>query len=109
MTQQLPSDYLRTIHAPTADAFRELRTAVVGAGPLDFQTVELIMFGGFVTASFEPAIKAHAARIHGLGVSRDALRQAALVTFGATTTLVQVTRALRWIDEALDETAQAGR
>jgi alkylhydroperoxidase/carboxymuconolactone decarboxylase family protein YurZ len=96
--------HLRRVDAGTADAFKHLRDAVIAAGPLDFKTAELIMLGSFATAGYEPAVKAHAKRLHHeLGVTREAIEHAVLVTFGATSTLVRVTEALIWIDQALAE------
>ncbi len=95
---------LRKVDANTADAFKHLRDAVIAAGPLDFTTAELIMLGSFATAGYEPAVKAHAKRLYSeLGVARAAIDHAVLVTFGATATLVRVTEALCWIEEALAE------
>lgn len=97
-------EHLRRVDANTADAFKNLRDAVIAAGPLDFKTAELIMLGSFASAGYQPAVKAHAKRLHNeLGVSREAIEHAVLVTFGATATLVRVTEALLWIDEALAE------
>lgn len=108
MNAQNLKDHLRRVDAGTADAFKNLRDAVIAGGPLDFKTAELIMLGAFATAGYEPAVKAHAKRLHDeLGVSREAIEHAVLVTFGATATLVRVAEALIWIDEALVE-AQAG-
>lgn len=101
-------EQLRKVDADTAEAFKTLRDSVIKAGPLDFKTAELIMLGSFATAGYEPAVKAHAIRLHHeLGVSREAINHAVLVTFGATATLVRVTEALCWIDEALAPAAVA--
>ena len=102
MTGSKLKEQLRKVDAATADAFKNLRDAVIAAGPLDFTTSELIMLGSFATAGYEPAVRAHARRLYSeLGVSRAAIDQAVLVTFGATATLVRVAEALVWIEEEL--------
>jgi alkylhydroperoxidase/carboxymuconolactone decarboxylase family protein YurZ len=102
LTARNLKEQLRKVDAPTAEAFAKLREAVIKAGPLDFTTAELIMLGSFATAGFEPAVRAHARRLFSeLGVSREAIDHAVLVTFGATAPLVRVTESLCWIEEEL--------
>lgn len=95
-----PVDYLKSISAPTADAFQALRKAVLAAGPLDAYTCELIALGALATTGNEASFKVHARRLLKEGMAIDALRQAVLVTFGATTTFSAVSDALHWIDDA---------
>ena len=95
-----PSDFLREVAPEVADSFKSLRIAVANAGPLDYKTCELILLASFATVGYEVAVKIHAIRIMRMGVPKAALRQAVLFTLGATTTLMKVTQALKWIDEA---------
>jgi hypothetical protein len=83
-----PLEYLRQFSPEATTAFQALRDAVIKSGPLDHNTCEIE--GGF---------KTHARRLLTAGVSADALRQAVLVTLGATTTFTVALDALRWIDE----------
>jgi alkylhydroperoxidase/carboxymuconolactone decarboxylase family protein YurZ len=91
-------DYLRSFNAGSAEAFQALRKAVM-AGPLDAHTCELITLGALATTGEEDSFKVHARRLLSDGVSVDAVRQAVLVTFTATTTFSQVVAALRWVDD----------
>lgn len=95
--------YLASYCEPAAAAHEALRKAVLNCGPLDLQTCELIVLAGFVVTRVEFSFKAHAQRLLRGGTSRDALRQAVLVTFGSTAPFPAVVEALRWIDELSDQ------
>lgn len=92
-------DDLAALCPDAAAAHRALRKSVLGSGPLDAHTCELIVLGGFVTARIESGFKAHARRLLKEGVSKDILRQTVLVTLGATTSFPVAMEALRWVDE----------
>jgi alkylhydroperoxidase/carboxymuconolactone decarboxylase family protein YurZ len=94
-----PVEYLRQHSADAAAAFQALRKAVVAAGPLDSTTCELITLGALVTCESESSFKTHARRLKHDGVPLTAMRQAVLVTFGASTTFAQVNAGLHWIDD----------
>jgi alkylhydroperoxidase/carboxymuconolactone decarboxylase family protein YurZ len=94
-----PLEYLSLFSPEATKSFQSLRDAVTKSGPLDNKTCELIVLGAFATARIEGGFKTHARRLLNDGVSPEALRQAVLVTFGATTTLTVVLDALHWIDE----------
>ena len=96
---QNPMQYLAGIDADTAAAFGGLRKAVIKAGPLDEKTCELIVTAAFAMQGSEGSFKIHAKRLLALGASVAEIRQAVLVTFGATTVLSDVVPALEWIDE----------
>lgn len=96
----LPIEDVRAVSPETAVAFRSLRDAISAAGPLDYKTIELVLIGAFATVGYEEALKIYAARLLRHGVEKAAIRQAALATFAATAGLVNVARALKWIDEA---------
>jgi alkylhydroperoxidase/carboxymuconolactone decarboxylase family protein YurZ len=106
MSKQSAIDYVRGIHAGTADAFQKLRAAAVSSGPLDPHTVELIVLAGLVTAGSERSFRTHAMRLIKDDIDPAALRQAVLVTLGASASFNQVVAALEWIDDLL---AQPGR
>ena len=97
-----PIEYLRKVSPTGAAGFKALREGIAKAGPLDYQTIEFILLGAFVATGYEDAIKIHAKRLIDLGVSKEAVRQAIQVPFGATATLVDVTRALAWLDEIVN-------
>src|SRR6266498_3029249 len=94
-----PLEYLREFSPEATAAFQALRDAVAKSGPLDHNTCELITLGAFATARIEGGFKTHARRLLSNGVPPEALRQAVLVTFGATTTLTVALDALLWIDD----------
>ncbi len=98
-----PLDYLKQVSGETGTAFQALRKAVMGAGPLDSHTCELIALGGLVTAGSEQSFKLHARRLLRADVPVASLRQAVLVTLGASTTLSQALDGLRWIDQVQQE------
>ncbi len=100
-----PLDYLKSISGPAGDAFQSLRKAVLAAGPLDAHTCELIALGGLVTSGSEQSFKTHARRLLRDGVAGAALRQAVLVTLGASTTFNQVIDGLKWVEQLERESA----
>jgi len=100
-----PIEYLRQFSAESAAAFQALRKAVMASGPLDEHTCELITLGALVTCGSESSFKTHARRLKRAGVPLPALRQAVLVTFGASTTFEQVNAGLHWIDAVASEVA----
>jgi alkylhydroperoxidase/carboxymuconolactone decarboxylase family protein YurZ len=100
-----PVEYLRSIHAGSAEAFQALRKAVMKAGPLDHTTCELISLGALVTARHEESFKVHARRLLKEGVDVAALRHAVLSTFGASTTFSQIVEGLAWIDDLVPPAA----
>lgn len=100
-----PLDHLKQVSAETGSAFQALRKAVLGAGPLDAHTCELIVLGGLVTAGHEQSFKVHARRLLREGVPAAALKQAVLVTFAASTTFSQVFAGLTWVEQVEKESA----
>lgn len=104
-TKLTPVEYLAQFSPMASAAFQDLRKAVLKAGPLDAHTCELITLGALVTARNEPSFKTHARRLLKENVPVEALRQAVLVTFAATTTFTDIVTGLRWVDEVLAEGA----
>jgi len=100
-----PLDYLKRISGETGSAFQALRKSVFAAGPLDTHTCELITLGSLVPTGSEQSFKTHGRRLLREGVPVAALRQAVLVTFGASTTFTQVIEGLRWVDHLEQENA----
>ena len=98
-----PVEVLAQTSPAAAQAFQDLRKAVLAAGPLDHHTCELIVLGAMVTTKNEASFKTHARRLLKEQMAPEALRQAVLVTFGATTTFTDVIAGLRWVDEICAE------
>ena len=105
MARKTSVEYLRGIHPPAAEAFQALRAAVVSSGPLDGHTVELIVLAGLVTAGSERSFRTHATRLLRDGVDPAAIRQAVMVTLGASASFNQVIAALEWVDDLAAGTA----
>ena len=98
-----PLELLAHHSGDTGAAFGELRKAVLGAGPLDAHTCELVTLGALATTGEEGSFKVHARRLLREGGDPKAIAHAVLVTFGATTTFSDVVAALRWVDEVAAE------
>jgi alkylhydroperoxidase/carboxymuconolactone decarboxylase family protein YurZ len=98
-----PIEQLSAASPGAARAFQDLRNSVLASGPLDNHTCELIVLGAMVTAGTEGSFKTHARRLLKEKVPPEALRQAVLVTFGATTTFSGVMAGVRWVDEVVAE------
>ncbi|HEY4295618.1 MAG TPA: carboxymuconolactone decarboxylase family protein [Paraburkholderia sp.] len=93
-----PVEYLRSVNSSAADAFVALRRAA-GTGPLDEVTCELVVLGTLAVTGQEGSFKVHAKRVLATGGDPAAIRQAVLVTLGATATFSQVVTALKWVDD----------
>ena len=98
-TPLTPVEYLAQYSSDAATSFQSLRNAVLNAGPLDTETSELITLGAFATTGAETSFKTHAKRLLKAGTTIEALRQAVMVTFAATTTFSSVITALHWVDD----------
>lgn len=98
-----PVEMLAAVSPGTAQAFQDLRKAVIDSGPLDHHTCELIVLGAMATAGYEASFKTHTRRLLKEKVDPAAIRQAVLVTFAATTAFSEVSAGLRWVDEVLTE------
>jgi alkylhydroperoxidase/carboxymuconolactone decarboxylase family protein YurZ len=94
-----PSGRLRQSDPTVAAAFQAFRDAARTSGPLDLATVELILLAGFATAGQQVPFKNHAMRALRSGMAKEALRQAVIVTLGATSILPVVANALGWLDD----------
>lgn len=90
--------YSAAIH----ESFRAFRTSLESAGPLDARTRELILLGGFTVARQEGGFKTHCRRALELGASLEEVRHAAVISFGAISSLEATADALRWVDDVVN-------
>lgn len=97
------STILAEANADVGESFGTFRDRARKSGSLDHTTIELILMSGFGTAGHEGPFKNHATRALDRGVPLEALRQAVIVTLGATAVLPGVARALGWLDEVYAE------
>ena len=102
--QLRPVDYLKSICEPAGTAFQNLRQSVLASGPLDEHVCELIVLGALVTSGNEASFKVHARRLAREQVPIESLRQAVLITLGASTTFSQALAGLHWVDDVFAET-----
>ncbi|MGE3148764.1 MAG: carboxymuconolactone decarboxylase family protein [Pseudorhodoplanes sp.] len=93
-----PIERIAKADPATAQGFKNLRAALNG-GPIEYRTGELILLSGFITLGYEEAVKIHACRLIEDGMTVAQVRQCALFLLGATATMVQVSNAIKWIDE----------
>jgi alkylhydroperoxidase/carboxymuconolactone decarboxylase family protein YurZ len=99
----VPSGDLMKVNHDVGAGFRAMRKALVAAGPLSHDTCELILISSFAAHGFERSFKIHALRALQMGMTKDALAHATMITLGATTALLTTTNALTWLDEVYDE------
>lgn len=105
MTTKLnPVQFVSQYNAKVGAAFQQLRTAAI-EGPLDEHACELIVIGALATTGEEGSFKVHARRLKAMGAPAEELRQAVLVTIGASTTFSGVVAALKWVDDVFAEPA----
>lgn len=104
MTKLNPVQYVAQYNEEAAAAFQALRKAAA-AGPLDEHVYELIVVGALATTGEEGSFKVHARRLKAMGAPVEELRQAVLVTLGASTTFSQAVSALHWVEDVYAEGA----
>ncbi|WP_027132695.1 carboxymuconolactone decarboxylase family protein [Geminicoccus roseus] len=83
------------------EAYAKLGQACAEAGPLDGRTLRLVKLALAVGASSEGAVHSHARRAVAEGVSREELRQVALLAI-PTLGFPQGVKALTWIEDITD-------
>lgn len=102
MTRDSPSsmEYLAERHPNVAAAYRDqFRPTVELEGPLSASVRELILLGAYAATRQPRAFANHCERALRSGCGVAEIRQAVLLTLGASATLEWVVDALRWIDE----------
>lgn len=97
--EQRPAEVLANANPDAARAFAELRRAVE-SGPLDQQTVELIVIGSLAAVAQLGSLAVHVKRARSLGVSMAQINQAIVSTLGASTLFNDVVAALRTAEAA---------
>ena len=100
---QHPSEYVRAVSDSAWENFVGLRGALLATGPLDSTTCELILISGFAINGHEDSFKLHSRKLLESNVPLAAIKQAVLVTLGATAVIFEVARAMQWIDELEQE------
>lgn len=94
-----PTEYLREESPEAGQLFRELRNALLAAGPLDRATCELIVISGLATAGFEDSFKIHARRLIDMETPMAAMKHAVMMSLGASASIFQLARALEWLND----------
>ncbi|MGX7677709.1 carboxymuconolactone decarboxylase family protein [Jatrophihabitans sp. DSM 45814] len=98
--QKKPAEVLANANPSAAEAFTALRKAVE-AGPLDQQTVELIVIGSLAAVGQLGSLGVHVKRAVSLGVTQEQVNQAIVATLGASTLFNDVVAALRTAEAAV--------
>ena len=83
------------------EAYAALGKATAEAGPLDQKTRRLVKLALSIGASSEGAVHSHTRRAIAEGVSKDELKQVALLAI-ATLGLPQAVKGLTWIEDITD-------
>lgn len=86
------------------EAYAALGQACAEAGPLDGRTLRLVKLALAIGASSEGAVHSHARRAVAEGVSKEELRQVALLAI-PTLGFPQGVKALTWIEDITDPRA----
>jgi alkylhydroperoxidase/carboxymuconolactone decarboxylase family protein YurZ len=95
-----PAEVLAGANPAAADAFAQLRKAVE-AGPLDQQTVELIVIGSLAAVGQLGSLAVHVKRAVSLGVTPEQINQAIVSTLAASALFNDVVAALRAAETAI--------
>lgn len=90
-------------HFPDVHArFMHMRGAIPETGPLDAKTRELLLLAAMTVGRQSGGIKTHTRLALQHGATPEEVRQAIVVTFGASASIGQVGEALMWADEVLE-------
>ena len=102
-TEELPSGAGEVARAyPTVwEAYAALGKATAEAGPLDQKTRRLVKLALSIGVSSEGAVHSHTRRAIAEGVSKDELKQVAVLAI-ATLGLPQAVKGLTWIEDITD-------
>lgn len=103
-TRKRPNLYLKMKkrYPKVLAAVEALGEATRSAGPLDEKTVHLVQLAAAAAARSEGAVHSHVRRALAAGASADEIRHA-LVSVTSTIGFPNVTAALSWADDVLDE------
>jgi alkylhydroperoxidase/carboxymuconolactone decarboxylase family protein YurZ len=96
-------DRIRTVSPEVATAFRGLRQAVDGHGPLDAKQRELCLLAGFAATRNEGGFRVHCTRAVQAGASLAEVEHVVLMMLGTSLGLAPAVDALRWTHEELGE------
>ena len=101
--EELPSGAGEVARAYPAvwEAYAALGKATAEAGPLDARTRRLVKLALSIGASSEGAVHSHTRRAIAEGVSKDELKQVALLAI-ATLGFPQAVKGLTWIEDITD-------
>ena len=89
-------DKLRNASPGAANAFRALREAADGHGPLEPKHRELTLLAGFATTRNESGFRNHCRRARDAGASLQEVEQTVILLLGTSLGLVPVVEALDW-------------
>ena len=103
MAKKTPLDALGEISPDLAEGFRTLRAGVFTAGPLEHETVELIVVGALAATRQHGSLRVHLRRLVASGVDVAAIRQAIVATLGAAATLTETVEALEIVESVAAE------
>lgn len=101
--EELPSGagQVARIYPAIWEAYSALGKATAEAGPLDERTRRLVKLALSIGASSEGAVHSHARRAVAEGISKQELKQVALLAI-ATLGLPQAVKGLTWIEDITD-------
>jgi alkylhydroperoxidase/carboxymuconolactone decarboxylase family protein YurZ len=87
---------LREVSPELATAFRSVRVAADGAGPLDHLQRELCLLAGFAATRNEGGFRVHCTRAIDAGASLAHIQQVVMLMLGTNLGLAPVVEALQW-------------
>jgi alkylhydroperoxidase/carboxymuconolactone decarboxylase family protein YurZ len=96
-----PMQKLNAVSPEIAGGFKQLRDGVLECGPLDVETVELVVVGALAATRQHDALRVHLLRLLELDANPTAIRQALVAPFGAASTLTETVEALDLLEELL--------
>lgn len=94
-------DRMREISPEIATAFRALREATDGYGPLEHKQRELCLLAGFAATRNEGGFRVHCTRAVQAGATLQEVEQTVLLMLGTSLGIAPVMDLIRWAREEL--------
>ena len=106
MPEQLrPPERVKKHFPAVHETFMAMRGHIAEAGPLDAKTRELLLLAAMTVGRQSGGIKTHTRLALQHGATAEEVRQAIVVTFGASAPIGHVGEALGWADEVIEATS----
>lgn len=83
--------------------YDRMRATILASPALDARVREIVLVAQFAVLGHEDPFKIHARRALDHGATKDTLRAALMIGFGATLIACEVARSIGWLDDVCNQ------